>query len=686
MSPPSSEKEKSLRLEQLRAELKRHDELYYRQAQPEISDQAYDQKKRELDALEAELDPLGLFAQSELNGNQQQNLPPQVGDDRLESFSSHRHLQPMLSLDNTYDEEEFFEFDQRLQRLFGSEELSYVVEPKIDGVAISLTYEQGRLTTATTRGNGVEGDIVTQNLRHLDSLPQQLSGDNLPEIIEIRGEIYMSHQEFERINQEREKNGLPLYANPRNLAAGTVKLLDPKEARQRNLEIVLYGIGACQPQNHFASLSQFHQALTGWGVPSVEYFRKVADARAAWESIVELDELRHGYGYPTDGAVIKLDSFSLQAEAGSTAKSPRWAIAYKFETEHQETTLEAIHLQVGRTGAITPVAWLTPVQLAGTQVSRASLHNADEIARKDIRVGDRVIVEKAGEIIPQVVEVVLAKRSPECTPYSFPESCPCCATGLERMEGEAAWKCPNHDCSEQVKGRLCYFASRGCMDIDYLGEAVVEQLVDQKMVTRTSDLYSLTKEQALSLEGFAEKSADNLIRSIAQSKEQELWRLICALGIKHVGAAGAKDLARAFRSLANLAEAPIDQLIAIDGIGEIMALSIRQFFGDPQNQSLLADFTRHGVSPELAVDPALGTPWAGKTFVLTGTLTAMTRDEAGARIEALGGKSSSSVSKRTHYLIAGPGAGSKLDKAEKLGVTVLDEPAFLELLENPASA
>lgn len=683
MSPPSSEKEKSLRLEQLRAELKRHDELYYRQAQPEISDQAYDQKKRELDGLEAEFDPLGLFAQPDLG---EKEAPPQVGDDRLDSFTSHRHLQPMLSLDNTYDEEEFFEFDQRLQRLFGNEELSYVVEPKIDGVAISLTYEQGRLTTATTRGNGVEGDIVTQNLRHLDSLPQQLSGDNLPEIIEIRGEIYMSHQEFERINQEREKSGLPLYANPRNLAAGTVKLLDPKEARQRKLEIVLYGIGACQPPNHFTSLSEFHRTLTGWRVPSVEYFRTVADARAAWASIVELNELRHGYGYPTDGAVIKLDSFALQTEAGSTAKSPRWAIAYKFETERQETTLEAIHLQVGRTGAITPVAWLKPVQLAGTQVSRASLHNADEISRKDIRVGDRVIVEKAGEIIPQVVEVVLAKRSPECTPYAFPESCPCCATNLQRMEGEAAWKCPNPDCSEQVKGRLRYFASRACMDIDHLGEAVVEQLVDQKMVIRTSDLYSLTKEQALSLEGFAEKSADNLIRSIAQSKEQELWRLICALGIKHVGAAGAKDLARTFRSLANLAEAPIDQLIAIDGIGEIMALSIRQFFGDAQNQTLLADFTRHGVSPELAVDSALGTPWAGKTFVLTGTLTAMTRDEAGARIETLGGKSSSSVSKRTHYLIAGPGAGSKLDKAEKLGVTVLDEPAFLKLLENPASA
>lgn len=683
MSPPSSEKEKSLRLEQLRAELKRHDELYYRQAQPEISDQAYDQKKSELDGLEAEFDPLGLFAQPDLG---EKEAPPQVGDDRLDSFTSHRHLQPMLSLDNTYDEEEFFEFDQRLRRLFGNEELSYVVEPKIDGVAISLTYEQGRLTTATTRGNGVEGDIVTQNLRHLDSLPQQLSGDNLPEIIEIRGEIYMSHQEFERINQEREKSGLPLYANPRNLAAGTVKLLDPKEARQRKLEIVLYGIGACQPPNHFTSLSEFHRTLTGWRVPSVEYFRTVADARAAWASIVELNELRHGYGYPTDGAVIKLDSFALQTEAGSTAKSPRWAIAYKFETERQETTLEAIHLQVGRTGAITPVAWLTPVQLAGTQVSRASLHNADEISRKDIRVGDRVIVEKAGEIIPQVVEVVLAKRSPECTPYAFPESCPCCATNLQRMEGEAAWKCPNPDCSEQVKGRLRYFASRACMDIDHLGEAVVEQLVDQKMVIRTSDLYSLTKEQALSLEGFAEKSADNLIRSIAQSKEQELWRLICALGIKHVGAAGAKDLARTFRSLANLAEAPIDQLIAIDGIGEIMALSIRQFFGDAQNQTLLADFTRHGVSPELAVDSALGTPWAGKTFVLTGTLTAMTRDEAGARIETLGGKSSSSVSKRTHYLIAGPGAGSKLDKAEKLGVTVLDEPAFLKLLENPASA
>ena len=678
-----SDKEKSQRLEELRAEIKRHDELYYRQAQPEISDQQYDQKKRELDNLQAELDPLRLFA--ETSQDDLKNAKPDVGDDRLEAFTSHRHMQPMLSLDNTYDEKEFFEFDQRLQRIFGTGDLTFVVEPKIDGVAISLTYENGKLTAATTRGNGVEGDIVTQNILHIKGLPQVLPGPSLPELIEIRGEIFMSHEEFERINQEREKKNLPLYANPRNLAAGTVKLLDPKEARQRKLEIVLYGLGFCRPENHFTTLSQFHQALIDWQVPAVEYFRQVPHAQDAWKSIRELDELRHGYGYPTDGAVIKLDSFAQHAEAGSTAKSPRWAIAYKFETERQETTLEYIRLQVGRTGAVTPVAWLTPVQLAGTQVSRASLHNADEIARKDIRIGDRVIVEKAGEIIPQVVEVVLAKRSANSTPFVFPECCPSCATKLIREEGEAAWKCPSLACPEQVKGRLRYFASRGCMDIDHLGEAVVEQLVKQNLVTRSSDLYRLTKEQALTLEGFAEKSAENLIQSIGNSKDQELWRLLCALGIKHVGAAAAKDLARTFRSLHKLAEASLEQLVSIDGIGEIMAVSIRQFFDDQENQSLLLDFASFGVSPELEIDESTGTPWTGKTFVLTGTLTQMTRGEAGSRIEKLGGKSSSSVSKRTDYLVAGPGAASKLDKAEKLGVPVLNENEFLALLENPES-
>ena len=683
MSASKTDKLKTQRLEELQAELKRHDELYYRLAQPGISDQLYDQKKRELEELEAEIDPLGLFSKSSEHSNNAQ--PPVVGDDRLESFSSHRHLKPMLSLDNTYDEEEFIEFDQRLRRIFETEKLSYVVEPKIDGVAISLTYKNGKLVTATTRGNGVEGDVVTQNLEHLEHLPHQLSGSSLPELIEIRGEIYMSHQEFERINSEREKNELSLYANPRNLAAGTIKLLDPKEARKRKLEIVLYGLGACTPENHFSNLSEFHQALSHWGVPAVEYFRQVDHADDAWESIQELDQLRHSYGYPTDGAVIKLNSFALQAEAGHTSKSPRWAIAYKFETERQETILEAIHLQVGRTGAITPVAHLSPVQLAGTQVSRASLHNADEISRKDIRVGDHVIVEKAGEIIPQVVEVVFTKRPANSSPFTFPTICPVCKTKLERVDGEAAWKCPNPLCSEQVKGRVRYFASRGCMDIDHLGEAVVDQLVDRKMVRQTSDLFSLSKEQFLQLDGFAEKSAENLVQAIEKSKQQELWRLICALGIKHVGSAAAKDLARNFRSLPNLAKAELIDLVAIDGIGEIMAQSVVEFFKNSENQSMLEKFAQYGLSPELEIDESTGTPWTGKSFVLTGSLTSMTREEAGSRIESLGGKSTSSVSKRTSCLVAGPGAGSKLDKAKKLGVHVIDEPAFLALLESPKS-
>jgi len=683
MSSSGSKNTQTSKIQKLRAEIKRHDELYYRQALPEISDQAYDLLKKELDQLEGDFDPLGLFSQRKETNNTEDKLP-EVGDDRLDSFSSHRHLKPMLSLDNTYDENEFFEFDKRLLKIFGTDQLSYVVEPKIDGVAISLTYENGQLKTATTRGNGIEGDVVTQNIQHIKNLPLHLTG-SVPELIEIRGEIYMSHEEFERINQERGNQGTQLYANPRNLAAGTVKLLDPNEARQRKLDIVLYGLGACKPDGHFSTLSEFHQALKTWGVPSVEYFRTVSRAKHAWQAILELDQLRHGYGYPTDGAVIKLDSFAQHTEAGTTAKSPRWAIAYKFETERQETTLENIHLQVGRTGAITPVALLTPVQLAGTQVSRASLHNADEIERKDIRIGDRVVVEKAGEIIPQVVEVVLSQRPSNSSRFSFPKNCPCCETPLQREDGEAAWKCPSSNCPEQVKGRIRYFASRGCMDIDHLGEAVVDQLVDKNLVTRSSDLYTLSKEQALSLEGFAEKSAANLIQSIENSKKQELWRLLCALGIKHVGAAAAKDLARTFGSLPNLATASFEELIAIDGVGEIMANSVRQYFENSENQSLLEAFSRNGLSPELEINHSGTAPWSGKTFVLTGTLLAMTRDQAAARIEFLGGKVASSVSKRTNFLVAGPGAGSKLDKAEKLDIPVLDETSLLALLESPQS-
>ena len=669
------------RLEELRGLVRDHDRRYYRDASPIISDREYDLIKREMEDLEAELDPLGLF-KAEDSPDLIGFPVPAVGDDRLEEFVSHRHLVPMLSLDNTYDQKEFFDFDQRLRKLFDRSELPYVVEPKIDGVAVSITYEGGILKTAVTRGNGVEGDVITQNLMHVDSLPHDLTSFELPEILEIRGEIYMNHEEFVRLNELRERDGLPLYANPRNLAAGTVKLLDPKEAATRKLEIVLYGMGACIPESHFPSQSAFHEAIRKWSLPTVEFLRSASSANEAWEAILELDELRHGYGYPTDGAVIKLDPIEMQRQAGATAKAPRWAIAYKFESERQETVLEDIVLQVGRTGTVTPVACLRPVQLAGTTVSRASLHNADEIARKDIRVGDFVVVEKAGEIIPQVVEVVAAKRQTDSTPYLFPSSCPVCARGLEREDGEAAWRCPNPECPEQVKGRLKYFASRGCMDIDHLGEAVIEQLVDLGKAKRISDLYTLGKEDFLALDGFAEKSAENLFNSIASSKDKGLARLLCALGIKHVGSSAAKELARNYESLAFLAEATAEDLVEIDGIGAIMAESVVEFFASHENRLIIEGLSSAGVETSREPTEPGSSPLAGTVFVLTGSLESLTRNQAAERIESLGGKVSSSVSAKTSYLVAGPGAGSKLAKAESLGVEVLDEEAFLAFLGN----
>lgn len=672
------------KLKDLHEVIRLHDQRYYKDAQPTISDQEYDRLKKDLESLQNQLDPLGLFLaeSNDPDDREKQEDKIQVGDDRLNGFSSHQHLTPMLSLDNTYDQDEFYDFDQRLRKIFDTDSLAYVVEPKIDGVAISLTYEKGELTTATTRGNGITGDIVTQNVLHIENLPRKLNHEVLPNLIEIRGEVFMSHEEFGRINKERESLGENLYANPRNLAAGTVKLLDPKEARKRKLEIVLYGLGHCEPRNTFRQQSAFHQALRDWKLPIVEFFKPARNVKEAWDAIMLLDQARHNYTYPTDGAVIKLDSFDMQATAGSTSKAPRWAIAYKFESERQSTLLENIIFQVGRTGTITPVACLQPIQLAGTIVSRASLHNADEISRKDIRIGDYVVVEKAGEIIPQVIEVEVGKRKNHLSAFEFPENCPCCQADLLRVEGEAAWKCPNYTCKDQVKARLEYFASRGCMDIENLGESVIKQLIEKQLVTKISDLYELQEDQLLTLEGFAGKSAQNLVNSIEKSKGQDFWRLLCGLGIKHVGTAAAKDLVRQFKSLDKLVEASMNDLTCIDGIGDTMADSICTFFQSEFNLSEIEKLKTHGLLTFTTEDSA-NLPLHDKIFVLTGSLTKYTRDQATEQIEALGGKVSSSVSKKTSFLLAGPGAGSKLNKARSLQVEVITEEQFEDLIKKP---
>ena len=673
------------RIAALRSEVAYHDVRYYRQARPEIGDVEYDRLKRELADLEAR------FPEAAREAGQE-TPTKRIGDDRAEGFTTVRHRQPMQSLDNTYSEAELREFHARLVRLLGREDLSYVVEPKIDGLAVSLTYEKGRFVRAVTRGNGAEGDDVTANALTLRTLPRVLKAAAqapVPQLIEIRGEIYMTLAEFQRINAQREEEGEERYANPRNLAAGTIKLLDPREVAERRLEMVLYGIGACEPaQAGGDTQSGYHSRVRAWGLPTVEKFWTARGIDEVWAAIGELDRMRQKFAYATDGAVVKLDSLALQREAGSTSKAPRWAMAYKFAAERAETRLLSISVQVGRTGVLTPVAELEPVLLAGSTVSRATLHNRDEIARKDIRVGDFVFVEKAGEVIPAVVGVDTARRTPECVEFRFPTKCPSCGTKVVQAEGEVALRCPNYDCPVQVRRRVRHFASKACVDIDGLGEAMVDVLVEKGWVQSVADVYRLKRADLLGLGKSVEKSTDNLLAAIEASKGAELWRFIHGLGIPHVGAAAAKDLASRFASLEALSESRFEDYIGagkeslIAGIGKTMADSIVDHFNQPVNRTLVRDLVRAGVSPKApAVAARASGIFLGKTFVLTGTLPSMTRDDATAMIEAAGGKVASSVSKKTSYVLAGSDAGSKLDKAKSLGVAVIGEAELVSLLK-----
>ncbi len=689
MSPAEAQ----VRIIALRSEISHHDELYYRRAQPEISDYDYDQLKRELADLERAFPE---FAQS----HEVASPTEKIGDDRTEGFARVKHRQAMTTLDNTYDENELREFHARLVKTFGTDELAYTVEPKIDGVAVSLTYENGRLVRAVTRGDGEEGDDVTVNVRTIRGLPTQLTppadlpSGRLPDLIEIRGEIFLRDEEFRRINQLQEEAGEDVYANPRNLAAGTLKQLDPALVKSRRLEIVLYGLGACEPvpsEVGFDSQTEYHERLRAWGLPVVEKFWSVLGIDAVIGAIHELDAQRRSFAYATDGAVVKLDSFAKQRAVGyrgtdaqgraqaARKLSPRWACAYKFAPDRAETRVNAITIQVGRTGALTPVAELEPVLLAGTTVKRATLHNADEIARKDVRVGDAVLIEKAGEIIPAVVKVLVEKRAPSCVPYVFPAECPVCRTPAIRNEGEVVWRCPNPECPEKVRRRIEHFASKACVDIDGLGEEIVDLLLKNGLIRSAADLFELKREQLLPLKKSGEIWANNLIKAIDARRHADLWRVIHGLGIPQIGAAAAKDLARRFRSLDALAEASIDDIIKIDGFGEKTAEAVRAWFNVPVNRALVSELQHAGLQPTPPAATDENNPIAGKTFVLTGTLPTLTREEATQKIEAAGGKVSSSVSKKTHYVVAGAEAGSKLEKARALGVTVIDEDAFLRL-------
>lgn len=677
---------------QLVEQIRRHDYAYYVLAQPAISDREYDRLYRELLDLEK------AFPQLVTPHSPTQRVSGQP----LKEFKPVQHRQPMLSLDNTYSQDELREFVNRVQRLLPDARLDWIVEPKIDGLAINLRYEQGVFTCGATRGDGTTGDDITANLKTIRSIPTRLhsrtgvapvplSGDRrdaCPTLLEVRGEVYLTKTGFEKLNAERRAAGEEEFANPRNAAAGSLKQLDPRIVAKRPLDIVLYGLGqvegAPQPPRQHDEMLAWLKSL-GFKTPHQTWHCRSVDELFA--AIDELDRVRRTFPYETDGAVIKLNSFAQRQTAGFTSKAPRWAIAYKYAAEQADTRLKGITVQVGRTGALTPVAELEPVFLAGSTISRATLHNEDYIRQKDIRIGDLVKIEKAGEVIPAVVDVVLARRTGQETSFRFPTTCPECGSKVSRapgiVEGDegVVWRCLNPDCPAQVRGRLEHWCARGAMDIEGGGEVLVRQLVQSGLVRDVADLYSLKLAEVASLERMGEKSARNFLDGVAASKQRDLWRLLFGLGILHVGAGVAKALGRGFATLDDVLAASVDQLTECEDVGEVIAQSVVQWQGDARNRNLVERLRKAGLNfnSQLYQPKAKAGPLAGKTFVLTGTLPTLKREEATAKIEAAGGKVSGSVSKKTDYVVAGTEAGSKLDKAQKLGVKIIDEAELLGL-------
>ena len=664
--------ETSARHAALAGEIRRHDHAYYVEARPAISDSEYDRLYRELLDLERDFPALATA-----------DSPSQrVGGKPLSAFQSSVHRARMMSLDNTYSQAEVREFVARVQKLLPDETLEWVVEPQVDGLAINLRYEHGLLTVGATRGDGTTGDDITANLKTIRSLPLRLPA--APALMEVRGEVFLAKESFARLNAERVAAGEEPFANPRNAAAGSLKQLDPALVAQRRLGILLYGLGHCEggevPTTQVDVLAWLK--TLGFKTPERTWFcRSVEELLAA---IDELDHLRDQFSYETDGAVIKLNSLALRERVGVTSKAPRWGMAYKYAAEQAETRLNAITIQVGRTGALTPVAELEPVLLAGSTVRRATLHNEDELRRKDIRIGDTVLIEKAGEVIPAVVAVVTSKRTGQEKTFEFPKQCPECGSAVSRASGDDAavvWRCTNPDCPAQVRGRIEHWCARGAMDIEGGGEVLSAQLVRSGLVHDVADLYKLSLDELSNLERMGEKSAQNFLDGLAASRTRDLWRLLFGLGILHVGAGVAKALGRAFPTLDDVFAASIQQLAEVEDIGEVIAQSLIQWHGDDRNRQLVERLRRAGLNFTSALHnpaAALG-PFAGQTFVLTGTLPTMSREQAAAKIEALGGKVSSSVSKKTDYVVAGVEAGSKLEKAQKLGVKIIDEAEFLKL-------
>ncbi len=659
-------------IQKLRKEIEKHSRLYYEKAKPKISDPEFDRLVKELDRLEA--------AHPEFRS---ESSPTQrVGGKPAQGFVTVEHPVPMLSIDNTYSKEELADFTARVKKNIGDEGVEYVMELKIDGVSLSLLYEDGAIVRAATRGDGAHGDDITANARVIESIPKRLKGARGGRI-EVRGEIFLERKIFKKINAQREKDGEDLFVNPRNAAAGSLKLLDPRLAASRKLSFFAHSVGVYDAEM-FKKHSELLDHFESWGLP-VNGHRRVCRTLAEMERACdEWETKKDSLNYDTDGLVFKVNSLQQQRALGSTNKSPRWLVAYKFPAEKAKTRLMDILVQVGRTGVLTPVAILEPVFLAGTTVSRATLHNEDEIKRLGLKIGDWVRIEKSGEIIPQVTDVLKNLRNGREKDFLFPKKCPVCGSEAARDEEEVAYRCMNLGCTAQLKARLLHFASRKAMDIEGLGEALVEQLVDKKRVADFADIYSLKKEALSELERMGEKSADNLVAQIQKSKARGMASFLYALGIRHVGIGAAKLLARHFRSMEALSKATQEDMEAIGAVGGAISGAILDFFKNRDNRIILEKLAKIGVKMNAVpteAGPAEGDVLSGKTYVLTGTLEGFTREEAGRLIEARGGKVASSVSKKTAGVIAGAEPGSKLQDAQKLGVALLTEKDFLKLIQ-----
>ena len=711
------------RLEKLRREIKEHDRRYYEDAAPSISDRDYDRLYKELRDLEDKFPNL-VTADS----------PTQrVGGKPLQAFTQIQHRVPMLSLDNTYSEEEVASFYKRITKLLPEQKIPVVIEPKVDGVAVSVMYEKGKLKYAATRGDGLVGDDITQNIKTIKAVPHQLRGA-APKVFEVRGEAYLDKAGFEKLNKEREAAGLPLFANPRNAAAGSLKHLDPSVAAKRPLGMIFYGTGAVDGAD-IDLHSKIFPLLKKLGLPTHEDWWLADSVDKILNAIRDLDEIRRDFPYETDGAVIKVDALAQREELGFTAKSPRWAIAYKYAAERVETKLLDIKVQVGRTGILTPVAVLEPVFVSGSTVSRATLHNEDEIKRKDIRIGDTVVIEKAGEVIPAVVEVVKSRRPRNAKPFDFLKhihsKCPVCGGDVRRDPEFVAWRCENIRCPAQATRRIEFFAARGALDIESVGGIVADKLVERGLVREPLDLFELKVDQLAKLNlgtdeaprMFGEKNATKAVQAIVRARTFPLSRWLYALAIPDVGKTTATDLARFHDTIEDVAhshllrdvvayhEAKSDKELAkeiadrliksgfaepskskvdkqrgiVTQVGPVVAQSVLDFFAAPAGKKTLPRMKQLGIEPKsekVSAKKMAALPFAGKTFVLTGTLPSMTRDEASAKIEALGGHVTGSVSKKTDYVLAGSEAGSKLEKAKDLGVKIIEEAEFQKLLKS----